>query len=45
MADNPIVANSTSDSEGEDEHDPFYHLLYDFLESTDHFNCSEHSSI
>ncbi len=28
MADNSIIANSTSDSEGEGENDPFYHLLY-----------------
>jgi hypothetical protein len=30
MADNSVVAISTSDSEGEDENDPFYHPLYGF---------------
>ncbi len=44
MANNSIVANSTLDSEGEVENDPFNNLLYGFLESTDRFHCAEHNS-
>jgi hypothetical protein len=36
MANNSIIANSTSYSEGEDKNDSFYHLLYRFY-------CAEHN--